>query len=149
MTRDYYQELAINKFDLEDEWICQPERAMYWAEQAAKAQTEFKDVEMERNIKKAELYKKYRAQLEQEKDKVSDVMITSYIRSDPEYRRLTEKLYMAQETAAILDSAKWSFMTRKTSLEKIQEGIIAGLFSDPRDKKTEEKLRNRMEERRR
>jgi hypothetical protein len=149
MTRDYYQELAINKYDLEEEWIRQSEKCMYWSEQAAKAQTEFKDVEMERNIKKAELYKKYRAQLEEEKDKVSDAMITAYIRTDPEYRTLTQKLYMAQENASIMEAAKWNFTTRKTSLEKIQEGIISGFFSDPRDKKTEEKLRNKMEERRR
>jgi hypothetical protein len=131
--RNYYEELKINKFQLEEEWIQQSEKAMYWAERAATAQREYEDVELERKILKAELYKKYRRNLEEEKVKVTDTMIEAFIRTDPEYKEISEKLIAAKENASVMDSAKWNFMTRKNSLEKIQEGIITGLFSDPRD----------------
>jgi len=130
--RNYYQELRINKFQLEEEWIQQPERAMYWGERAAAAQREFEDIELERKITKAKLYKKYRTQLEEEKIKVTDTMIEAYIRTDDEYKEISNKLIAAKENASVMDGAKWNFMTRKNSLEKIQEGIVAGLFSDPR-----------------
>lgn len=129
--RNYYQELKINKFQLEEEWIQQSEKAMYWGEQSAIAQREYEDIELEKKIIKAKLYKKYRSELE-DKGKVTDTMIEAYIRTDVEYKKVSDKLIVAKENAAVMDGAKWSFMMRKNSLEKIQEGIVAGLFSDPR-----------------
>lgn len=146
--RNYYQELKINKFQLEEEWIQQSEKAMYWGEQAAIAQREYEDIELEKKIIKAKLYKKYRSELE-EKGKVTDAMIESYIRTDVEYKKVSDKLIVAKENAAVMDGAKWSFMMRKNSLEKIQEGIVAGLFSDPRslNQIDYEKQRNMIKER--
>lgn len=146
--RNYYQELKINKFQLEEEWIQQSEKAMYWGEQAAIAQREYEDIELEKKIIKAKLYKKYRSELE-EKGKVTDAMIEAYIRTDVEYKKVSDKLIVAKENAAVMDGAKWSFMMRKNSLEKIQEGIVAGLFSDPRslNQIDYEKQRNMIKER--
>jgi hypothetical protein len=148
--RNYYDELKINKFQLEEEWIQQSERAMYWSERAATAQREFEDIELERKITKARLYKTYRNRLESEKDKVTDTMIEAYIRTDDEYKEISNKLIAAKENASVMDGAKWNFMTRKNSLEKIQEGILAGLFSDPRNtnKDDYEKQREMIKQRR-
>jgi len=149
--RDYYEELQINKFKLEEEWIQQPEKAMYWAERAAIAQREYEDLELKKKITKAKLYKKYRSEFEKEKIKVTDTMIDAFVRTDPEYEEISNKLIAAKENASVMDSAKWNFMTRKNSLEKIQEGIIVGLFSDPREtnqtnyEKQREAIRQRRE----
>lgn len=147
--RNYYQELKINKFQLEEEWIQQSEKAMYWGEQSAIAQREYEDIELEKKIIKAKLYKKYRSELE-DKGKVTDTMIEAYIRTDVEYKKVSDKLIVAKENAAVMDGAKWSFMMRKNSLEKIQEGIVAGLFSDPRslNQADYEKQRELIKERR-
>lgn len=150
--RDYFSELKINKFALDEEWLEQPEKGMYWAKQAAIAQTELDSIDMNRKIMKANLGKKYRIMIEDSGRKSTESMLQELIRTDPEYLNLTEQLIVAKENFEILEAAKWQFSMRKTSLEKIQEGIIMGLFSDPRSSgemmANEEKMREGITKRR-
>jgi len=147
--RDYFSELKINKYALDQEWENQAERAMYWARQSAIAFREYQEIEMDRKIIKAKLYKKYRLQLENEVAKVTDVMIDAHVRTDPEYRKATEKLIAAKEISTIMEDVRWNFVTRKTALENIQQGIVAGLFSHPQSKGEDDLIRDRIEQRRR
>jgi hypothetical protein len=151
--RNFASELKINKLNLDQEWEEQGERAIYWAKRAARAQKELDTINMKRKIMKARLYKKYRSELEATRDKTTDIMIESCIRADPEYQKLTEELIDAKETASILDSAKWEFVSRKVALEHLQEGITIGLFADPREIndrniKAYESIREQIRERR-
>jgi hypothetical protein len=130
--RNYFDELKINKNSLDREWDEQAEKSMYWGKQAAIAQKEFDKIEMRRKIKKAELYKKHRKILMRTELRVTDVMIEAEVRTDPEYEQITDEWINAKERASIMNSAQWEFISRKFSMEKIQEGIIKGLFADPR-----------------
>lgn len=130
--RDYYKDLAINKFQLEQEWLENSTRSMYWGEQAAKATAEYNLINLERKIVKAQLGKQCRLELEESGKKPTDKVVEEMIRTNPKYEILTKKLIEAEEVMNIMDSAKWNFMARKTSLEKIHEGIVSGFFGDPR-----------------
>lgn len=150
--RDYKEEIKINKFNLFQEWLEQSERALYWGEQSAIANTMVNDIDLERKIMKARLGKQYRTALEESGRQAKDKVVEELIRTDPEYRTLTQQLIAAKEAAQILDSAKWNFMARKTNLEKIQEGIIIGLFADPREitkEQVDARINEAMEKRRR
>lgn len=151
LTRNPREEIKINKFNLLKEWEEQAERGMYWGEQSAIANRELNDIILERKMMKARLGRKFRQELEDQGRQTKDKVVEELIRTDPEYEKLTNKLIMAKEQAEIMDSVKWSFMTRKTALENIQQGIVNGLFADPRDinKKTDDSLRDAMEKRRR
>lgn len=131
--RDYYAELKINKNALDEEWMQQSEKSLYWAEQAAKSRTELSSVTLKRKILKATLGKKYRQQIKDAKEKPTDSMLEELIRTDPEYNTVTMELINAQEVFDIMDAAKWEFISRKTNLERIQEGILRNLFADPRE----------------
>lgn len=150
--RDYFQELKINKNNLEGEWIEHSERSQYWCVQAAKAQTGLNEIELDRKIVIAGLGRGFRLEMENKEKKPTEKVIEEMIRTTPIYKELTEKLIKAKENSEILDAAKWNFQARKTSLEKIQEGIIMGLFSDPRTSgetsKNEEKMREEIATRR-
>ena len=149
--RDYFSELKINKHRLDEEWENQSEKSMYWAKQAATAQSEFDKTNMERKILKARLGKQYRQEIENAGKKPTDKMIEEMIRTNPEYREATFQLIKDKEYLEIMDSAKWEFVSRKVSLEKIQQGIISGLFSDPRnsDPREEDRIRDAMADKRR
>ena len=149
--RDYFEEVKINKFRLDEEWETQSEKSIYWAKQAAIAQSEFNEINMDRKILKAKLGKQYRLEIEISGKKPTDKMIEELIRTTPEYKEVTEKLIIAEENLSIMDSVKWEFVSRKNSLEKIQQGIISGLFSDPRNSnpKEEDRIREAMSDKRR
>lgn len=149
--RNYLDELKINKYNLEEEWITHNDKAMYWAEQAVKAHREYKEVELERDILMARLYKKHRSALESEiEERVTDKMVEAEVKLDPEYKEICERLIAAEETSGIMDAAKWKFIARKDSLERIHDGIVTGLFSDPTEGKiaerreTQEKIRDNL-----
>ena len=93
--RDYYEEIKINKFNLEQEWIEQGERAVYWAGQFIIAQREYNECDMSRKIMKATLGKKYRQELRDRLEKPTDKVVEELIRTDPDYRQKTEELIAA------------------------------------------------------
>jgi hypothetical protein len=149
--RDYFKDLTINKFNLLQEWETQSEKSMYWNKKAILAQTELREIELTRKILKATLGQEYRQKIESSGKKTTESIIEELIRTDIRYKEISERLIKVQENADILDAAKWEFLSRKTSLERIQEGIINSLFSIPKDfsEKEKEKEQIRTEIRRR
>ena len=150
MEDDYHELLKINRHNLDHEWEANPGLYMRYAEKAAIALREKNEIDAERKIMKARLGRKYRLQLESERAKVTDPMIVEMIRTDPEYKRLTEDLIAAIERWKIMDAAMWSFQQRKESLEHIQDGIQRGLFSMPeqRPRNESDEIRDKINERR-
>jgi hypothetical protein len=147
--RDFYEDIKINKFALDKDWETHQEKSYYWAKQAAAAKKEVETKNLQRKVRKAALYKKHRILLEATKDKVSEAMIEANVRTDPEYQKISEELIDAQEYYDILDAAKWEFVNRKMALEKIQEGLINGLFGGPKDagerKRDSDQVRERIQ----
>jgi len=139
MDTTYRQDIEINEFDLLDEWERQPGLYIKWAERAAKAEKIGLSLGKQRKIKQSELYKKYRKQFVDNSEKFTDMMLDAHVRSDQEYKDITNEWINAEEEAQILADVKWAFQQRKSSLEQIQDGIKSGLFSAPQEKK-EKKL---------
>ena len=146
MDRDYSTEISINKFELEKEWEGQQaDRTIYWTKQSAIAQRELDEAKMEKEITEASLYRKYRQELEDNGKKFTDSMIDACVKEDPKYREAAERINVAKENATIMEAVKWEFVGRKTSLEKIQEGILSGIFADPRDSSQQRDMEIREE----
>lgn len=151
ITEEYREEIKINKYHLDDELIEQAALYIRWAEKAAEAVGEKIRIEKQRNILKAKLYKKYRSEFETDATKrVTDSQIDSYVRTDPEYIRMTNEYIEAVKDESIMLEVKWGFQQRKSLLEDLQQGIIAGLYSDPREgkqEKTKEDIHKRLNRR--
>lgn len=148
MQRDSSKEILINKFDLFQEWIEQGEKADYWAKQASAAQRECDEADLAKKIKEAELGKKYRLELIDSGQKPTDKVVDELIKTDPEYKKFWEDYIAAKERATNAEDNKWNFISRKVTLEKIQEGILFGLYGDPRDNGGATSIRDEIRRRR-
>jgi hypothetical protein len=128
---EYFSDLKINMFRLDEEFEHQPVLYMKYAEKAAAAAKKSLELEKRRKMIQAELYKKYRKQFTDNAVKFTDTMLDAYVRDDEEYKTITFDWIDAVETANIYADVKWAFQQRKSSLEEIQKGILAGLYSAP------------------
>jgi len=140
----YRQDLKINKHELDEELIEQPQRYMEYIELAAEAAAEKDDAADALEITKAIVEDLIRTDPEKFglEEKPKEGAIKAAIIKHPRVQRANKRLRKARKTLRILEGAKSSFEQRKTMLSKLVDYRIAGFYSEPRIKRT---TQNKME----
>lgn len=145
---DYKKDIEINRYKLDEEIIRQPALYLEWAEKAARAMSQKQRLEQARKLKKAELDKKYRQQFEESGEKYTETKLDALIRSDKIFKEATDVYLDAIEQEAIYADVRWAFQQRKASLELLQEGIINGIYADPKTITTKKALTDHLKRKR-
>jgi len=143
----YKEDIEINRHKLDEEIINQPVLYLEWAQKASEAMAHKQRTEQKRKLIKAELDKKYREQFESNGEKYTEAKLDSYIRSDKEFKNATDEYIDAMEQEQIYADVKWAFQQRKSSLELLQEGIINGIYADPRNTTTQKAISEHLNKR--
>lgn len=131
--RSYIDEVKIDKYALDEEWLHHSAVFMKWAEKAsdatyardkAKERLEFVEAELD-----AEIRSGWNGLCPDQKQ--TEGGITAWIRRNPTYREAVESLNTATRTMNIMAAAKTAFEHRKKALEKLTELFMAGHYSRP------------------
>ena len=131
--RSYADELKIDRFDLDTEWLDQAPRFMRWAEMAAEAVYARDKAKEKLEYLEAELDAEVRAGWDGlcPGQKITEGGIKSWVRTQPTYRQAVDELNVATRNMNILTAAKTAFEHRKKALEEIDKLFLAGYFSKP------------------
>jgi len=138
---EFQEDIKINRFRLDEEWERNPVLYDKWSKLAAAAERERMEADVDKDILRAKLYRRYRLDLAHSGEKYTDALIDACVKTDPEYRKAVEELIAMTESASIMLDKKWAFQQRKTSLEEIQQGILSGLYAKPNIMEDAEKAR--------
>jgi hypothetical protein len=117
-------DFAIDENNLEGEHLRQAQLYHDWSKKLAEAAKSRDLIELDRKIKKAELYKDVKLRSKDSKMTVAD--IEAEVRTSPAYREISEKLINAEEHVALMDAGKWSINQKGKSLERLSEEKLAG-----------------------
>lgn len=129
----YKEELFIDKFGLDEEWLQQPGRFMKWAEMAADAVYARDKAKEKLEYVEAELDAEARSDWDTHCPgiKMTNDGVVAWVRIQPLYREAVDALNVATRTMNIMTAAKSAFEQRKKALEKLTELFIAGHYSRP------------------
>lgn len=129
----YKDEVKIDKFALDEEWLHHPAIFMKWAEKAAdavydrdkaKERLDFIEAELDADVRSG--WNGYCPD-----QKMTESGVTAWVRRQPMYREAVENLNTATRTMNIMIAAKVAFEHRKKALEKLTELFMAGHYSRP------------------
>lgn len=141
--RNYEKEDKIDKFALDQEWLEQGDKYLYWARQAAAATKALENCTLRRKVLMAELYKEMRENYVQDNVKPTDKMIEADVHSDPRYLAISKEEIGLIEESSIMTDIKWNFQQRQARIEALQKLMLAGYYSTPQfgGKEVQEALR--------
>ncbi len=145
----YKDDLKINKYELDEEWLKQPTLFINWAEEFVDAQADRDRKKEQLDLVRAELDNAIRSEPEKfGLAKVTEGAIQNIILTEGSYRDAQDKYLTAVKQAKILDVAKEAFDHKKKALENLTSLFLAGYFSssevikgDVKDYLTEQKGR--------
>jgi hypothetical protein len=129
--RDYDQDDKINKFSLDQEWLEQGDKYIYWSIRAAKATRALEDCTLRRKILMAELYKEHRQNFLMDEVKFTDKMLDAEVHADPRYKEISQEQIDLQEEAQIMTDIKWNFQQRQARISELQQLFLSGYYSTP------------------
>lgn len=113
---DVKKELEIDKYSLNDEFVEQPGKYMWWAAMAetAKYQKEVAEARLDR----AEAEADYQARLKLELDgqKVTETLVKHQIKLDDNYKKALEEYQQAEKVARMFDKIVKAFDQRLDAL---------------------------------
>lgn len=135
--RDYKSDLKVNINQLEDEWLTQPSKYMYYAEALADAQL-LKDEQKQRlEVCDAELDEQYRNKWDElyPDIKMTEAGVRSKILQDTNHKKQQTLLNTITKNVNVLTSAKTAFEHRKKALENLVTLKVTGFHAEPRMKK--------------
>lgn len=125
----YEEDDKINKFALDQEWLEQGDKYIYWSKRAAQANRDLETIDLRRKILMATLYKEMRENYVQDAVKPTDKMIDADVHSDPRYKEISEEQIAAQEEASIMTDVKWNFQQRQARIASLQELHLKGYYA--------------------
>ena len=131
--KDYLEDLKIDKYNLDREWMRQPMLYMKWAEAWAQAVLERDRAKEQLEVVKAELDSAIR-QAPAEfgiVGKPTESAISNAITKHSQYRRAYSNYVEATKAANVLAGAKEAMAHKKKALEGITELMVAGYYAEP------------------
>lgn len=133
---DYADDLLIEQYELDVEWLKQPMYFMKWSEVAENAISERDQAREEMTIEVAKLELAMRANPEKYGiDKVTDKSIDAAIKASEKYSKLSSQFQEKAKKAKILSAARDAFEHRKTALSKLTDLFLSNYFSQPAEEK--------------
>lgn len=131
----YLDDLRIDRYNLEEELVRQPQLYMEWALKAARASVEKEDAKRDVDIARAEVDKKVRANPEEygiPEGKVTDKAIKLTVERHPKVKRYFKRYLRKSKQDKILSDAKKAFEQRKRMLGDLVSLNIQLHFAEPR-----------------
>ncbi len=127
----YKEDLKIDKYALDEEWLKQPTLFINWAEEFVEAQADRDRKKEQLDLIKAELDNVIRSEPEKfGLAKVTEGAIQNIILTEGSYRDAQDKYLTAIKQAKILDVAKEAFDHKKKALENLTQLFLAGYFAN-------------------
>ena len=127
----YKDDLKIDKYALDEEWLRQPTLFINWAEEYVEAQADRDRKKEQLDLIKAELDNAIRSEPEKfGLSKVTEGAITNIIIMEGSYRDANDKYLTDIKQAKILDVAKEAFDHKKKALEALTQLFLAGYFAN-------------------
>jgi len=131
----YREDIIIDKFSLDREWMNQPVLFMEWAEKSVEAQFERDKAKEKLDLVRAQIDNEIRVEIAQENKKMTEGAIQAEILQDERYQEANSIYLESVRTAKIMDVAREAFDHRKRALEKITDLWIQGYWADPKIRK--------------
>lgn len=146
--KKYKEKLSVDKFDLDDELIRQPQEFFDAAVDAVEANERTGLMKERHEIILARVEQDIRRNPKRHKvKKVSEAAIKAAKVKDKRGRQSFKDFLKAKRNEGVCQAAREAFGHRKKSLEKLVELRIAGYYTEPRikDKKTRRRIDERTE----
>ena len=128
---DYKKDLAINQYQLDDEWLAQPAKV-------AEINVAWADAVLNRNRAKeylevvyAEMDLKIRKDCPEELVNPKEASYKNYITAHPEYRKAMEEFLTAEHQVNVLAAGTKAFSARGDALKNITQLYLSNYFSNP------------------
>ena len=131
----YYEDLKIDRYNLEKELVRQPQLFMEWALKAAIASVDREDAKNRVELIRAEIDKKIRSNPEEygiSESKSTDRAIKLAVENHRRVKKFYKKYLKKLRDEKILNEAKTAFNHRKKMLESLVSLNIQLHFSEPK-----------------
>jgi len=155
MSETHENDFIVNERDLDGEWLRQSVLYNKWAGLAATALKKQAQLHLKRKILKAELYKSAKIKLSnmpgsKEGKEPTGAAIEAEIRTNPEYKNVSEQLIDAEEQTALMEAGKWSMVEKSKALDRLcvdrDKGFFMATGSKPVQGNYEERIQKAKEE---
>jgi hypothetical protein len=135
INRDFKTEIFINKNELDEELVKQPQLYCYWAEQEAAALYERDKNKEKLDLVKAELDGEIRKNPNKYGiEKITESAISNAIIQNSKYKEANDFYLQSVQDARILGVAKISFDMRNNSLKGLVSLFVSGYWaSNPKE----------------
>ena len=132
MTENFKQDLEIDQYSLDKEWMQQAILYAWWATKAVDAAFEYDKAKERLDVTKAELDMNIRKDPSSFGiEKMTEGAIQSTIIGHAIYQEDNNKLLEAKRDAKLLDVARDSFDHRRRALEKLTDLFLSKYYSEP------------------
>lgn len=129
----YREDIKIDKYNLDEELIRQPQKfldfALLWNEAADQKEKMRTRLDLEKA--KAEL--RIRKELSESEEKITEKVITATVLKDKKVKRANKKYLSALKYERTLSDVKTAFRQRKSMLEKLVDLNLMLRFSEPKE----------------
>ena len=130
MKYEYKDDIAIDKYDLDNEWLKLSDLYDKYNEEWARAVTERDSTKSNLELIKAEIDKEIRDLANKEGKKVTESAISNAIVRDFRYKTLNAKLIKGNEEVNILSGVKDIFGSlHKKQLDRLTDLFLAGYYT--------------------
>ena len=126
---DFQKDLSINKYKLDEECLSHSSRYAYYAEAQAVAKTNISKAKDKLELTTAEAYMKIRTNFENEKQKVTEAIISSCVTMEESVIDARNELREAEEIYERLSVAVRAMEARRSELDNLVKLYVAGYFS--------------------
>ena len=129
----YKDDLFIDKFNLDLEWLKQAMLFVKWAERWAQAVERRDRAKQLLEVVKAEIYSKIRAdpQVYKLPSKPTESTINSYIITTKKHKEAFDSLIERNREVNILASAKEAMNHKRKALEYVTQLMLGGFYANP------------------
>jgi hypothetical protein len=127
--------LSIDRNNLEEEWITQPEAYYHWAKRAADAQLEYDRSKANLDVVRAEVDRAVRdGPMSFGIGKLTETAVSNAVLSTTAYKEAYEELNLAKHALQIAQAAVNALEHKKRALTMLVELWIRSYYADPQAK---------------
>lgn len=137
MDLSYQKDIPIDKFDLDNEVVKQPELFAKWVAQLPEAISIRDKLKFKIDVIYAELDYDVRS-LKGEKEKLTEAAIRNQIIVHQDYINVQNEYFEAKKDAQTIEGAIRAFEQRKDMIEALIKLHLAGYYSDVKPKQSRE-----------
>lgn len=136
---NYLEDIKINKHDLDNEWVEQPELCLKYSDAHAQAEYDLAKAKEQLEVVRAQLDSRIREAAanrvvngKPDPEKVTEAVVNNRIVLDRDYRTALAIYHEKQKAASMLKSAAITFATsRKEALENLVRLHLGNYYSKP------------------